>query len=56
MLAAIPSQLIKPRTYFLIELQAPEIIWFIRIIGIVILIIVLWIFIRMRKKDRDGES
>lgn len=54
-MSVIPSQQIEPRTYFLIELQTPEIIWAIRIIGILAFLIAICIYIHMKKKDKDGE-
>lgn len=54
-MSVISSQQIEPRTYFLIELQTPEIIWAIRIIGILAFLIALWIYMHMKKKDKDGE-
>lgn len=54
-MSVITSQQIKPRAYFLIEFQTPEIIWSIRIIAILALIIALCIFMNMKKNRRNGE-
>lgn len=54
-MSVISSQQIEPRSYFLIELQTPEIIWAIRIIGILVFLIALCIYIYMKKKHKDGE-
>ena len=51
----ITSEQVTPRSYFLIELQTPEIIWAIRIGFIGAGLFALFIFIVMRRKTKDGE-